>query len=44
MMKEQYDKSATEGHFAPLLKRLEKIEEAMNDIINFQEYEREQEN
>jgi hypothetical protein len=34
-MKEQYDKSATEGHFAPLLKRLEKIDEAMNDIINF---------
>ena len=43
-MKEQYDQSATEGHFAPLLRRIEKIDESLNDILNFQEYEREQEN
>lgn len=42
-LKEQYDKSVSEGHFAPLLRRIEKIDEALNDIINFQNYEREQE-
>jgi hypothetical protein len=25
-MKEQYENSATEGHFAPLLRRIEKID------------------
>lgn len=34
-MKEQYERSATEGHFAPLLRRIEKIDEALNDIINY---------
>lgn len=33
-MKEQYDKSATEGHFAPLLRRMEKIDETITDILN----------
>lgn len=42
-VKEQFDKAATEGHFAPLLRRIEKIDEAINDILNFQAYEREQE-
>ena len=42
--KEQYENAATEGHFAPLLRRGEKIEASMTDIIAFQEYEREQEN
>lgn len=43
VLKEQYDKSVSEGHFAPLLRRIEKIDEAMNDILNFQNYEREME-
>ena len=42
--KEQYENAATEGHFAPLIRRVEKIDQSMNDIIAFQEYEREQEN
>lgn len=34
-MKEQYESSATEGHFAPLLRRIEKIDQSMDDIIAF---------
>lgn len=34
-IKEQYEKSATQGHFAPLLRRIEVIEESIDDIIRF---------
>ena len=41
---EQYKKATTEGHYMPLFRRVEKIQTVLEDIINYQNYEREQEN
>ena len=42
-LKDQYEKAATEGHFAPLLRRMDKIDETITDILNLQDYERKME-
>ena len=36
-------KATTEGHFAPLFRRVEKVSNVLDDIINYQNYEREKE-
>ena len=41
---EQYDNAVTEGTFAVLQKRINKINTALDSIIEYQKYEREQEN
>ena len=41
---QQYQKATTEGHYMPLFRRVEKISSVLDDIINYQNYEREQEN
>ena len=41
---EDLTKSATtEGHFAPLFRRVEKVASTLDDIINYQNFEREKE-
>ena len=41
---EQYESAVTEGTFAVLTKRINKINTALDSIIEYQKYEREQEN
>lgn len=41
---QQYQKATTEGHYMPLFRRVEKIQTVLDDIINYQNFEREQEN
>ena len=41
---EQYESAVTEGTFAVLTKRIQKINTALDSIIEYQKYEREQEN
>ena len=41
---EQYEAAVTEGTFAVLQKRINKINTALDSIIEYQKYEREQEN
>lgn len=38
------ENKATEGHFAPVKRRITKINQVIDDILNYQNYEREQEN
>jgi len=38
------ENKATEGHFAPVKRRISKINQVIDDILNYQNYEREQEN
>ena len=38
------ENKATEGHFAPVKRRISKISSVIDDILNYQNYEREQEN
>lgn len=32
---EVYNKATTEGHFSPLFRRVEKINQSLDDIINY---------
>ena len=41
---EQYESAATQGAFDVLTKRIKKIDTALDSIIEYQKYEREQEN
>jgi hypothetical protein len=41
LKEQQYQKATTEGHYMPLFRRVEKISSVLDDIINYQNYERE---